>query len=116
MDFPSVHELEPIPSAELEKVGWTGLHDRLKRSPAGALLITGQHRPEGVLLTPDEYTRLIRLAGHRIRKDGEILEEIRREFDQHLAALTEPGAEKRLRDAINEPLFTDGRFLTGDSD
>ncbi len=116
MYFPSVHELEAIPSSELEKVGWVGLHDRLKSSSAGALAITGQHRPEGVLLTPDEYTRLIRLAGHRIRKDEETLEEIRREFDQHLAPLTEPGAEMRLRSAVNEPLFTDGRFLTGDSD
>lgn len=65
MRFIRSRNLESIPSSQLDILGWSGLYRRLNRSPFGVLVLGSPQRPEGVLLTPYEYARLIQLAEHR---------------------------------------------------
>jgi len=108
-------DLEKIPSSEFKTPGWRSVLDRLTHSTFGALAITSHRRLQGVLLTTEEYSRLVALASRQAPQDADVLSALQREFDDRLASLEAPDAAERMRKAVDEPLTIDGKFRVGES-
>lgn len=115
MSDDALAELESTPASEFKKSGWRGVHERLRSARHGALLVKNHRRSEAVLLTTDEYARLLRLADSATRTEADAMAELRQRFDERLAGLRERGASDRLRDFATQPLELDQTVHPGDS-
>lgn len=62
-------EIEKLPSSEFRRLGWEGILERLSSSAGGVLAISSRGQVQGVLLMPEEYTRLVTLASREAELD-----------------------------------------------
>jgi len=95
----NLHDLPLVPASDVKKRGWRGLMRAL--GSAGALVITNHSGPEAVILSVQEFERLVALAGNTESKIPISLEVLRHRFDERLAVLAQSDAADRLR-AISE--------------
>ncbi|WZB61345.1 type II toxin-antitoxin system prevent-host-death family antitoxin [Achromobacter xylosoxidans] len=89
------------PASSVKKDGWRGMMRAL--STEGRLLITNHNQPEAVILSTAEYARLLEAARAANQAMPDPLAELRRRFDERLAALDDEQAGDRLRDLMRSP-------------
>lgn len=114
MTNPSIDALEPVSASEVKKRGWRGLHEHIRTSASGTLLVRNHSRPEGVLMSVEAYERLLREAIPKAHSVPE-LDALSEAFDARLAALRTPAGRRALREALDEPLEFDEEVRPGEA-
>jgi len=106
-------QLERKPVSDVKREGWRGIMRTV--DAAGKVLMTNHDQPEAVILSLREYRLLTELA-ERVQRDNQSkLERLSRAFDAELAALKQPDAGDRLREAFGAPLALHGEVIAGRS-
>jgi PHD/YefM family antitoxin component YafN of YafNO toxin-antitoxin module len=106
-------QLERKPVSDVKREGWRGIMRTV--DAAGKVLMTNHEQPEAVILSLREYRLLTELA-ERVQRDNKSkLERLSRAFDAELAALKQPDAGDRLREAFGAPLALHGEVIAGRS-
>lgn len=108
---PSTNYLETLPrtpASDMKKLGWRGVMDTVRRE--GPVLITNHERPEAVIVPVEEYERLQHDAAAR---NEAVVETLRREYDERLAWLNEPGAHEIIDKLFDTPTDLGGKIFTG---
>lgn len=100
-------------ASAIKTVGWRSLAKELQSQ--GRMVITNHNEPQAVLLSPDEYARLVTEleALRSVQKDP--LDELRREFDERLQVLEQRDAGDRLRALMHLPMDLKGKVKAGAS-
>lgn len=106
-------QLPVAPASSVKKDGWRGMMRAL--STEGRLLVTNHSRPEAVILSTAEYTKLVKAAAAAEHVAPNPLVELRRKFDERLAGLDAPDAGDRLRDLMQNPAPLNGQVKAGAS-
>lgn len=105
--------LPQTPASDVKKLGWRGVMKVVNRE--GKIIVTNHGRPEAVLLSLEDYDELLAAAEiGRARRQAE-LETLRRQFDERLQALQEPGAGDKFDALFDTPLDLGGRIIAGQS-
>ena len=106
-------QLPRTPASDVKKLGWRGVMRTVGRE--GKVLVTNHDQPEAVILSTDEYQRLMQAAQGAQAQQDAALDTLRRRFDQRLAALAEDDAAERLRTVLGAPATLQGQVKAGDS-
>ncbi|MDP3720236.1 MAG: type II toxin-antitoxin system prevent-host-death family antitoxin [Acidobacteriota bacterium] len=104
-------DLPNIPASDLKKRGWRGVMRTLAAS--GTVVVTNHSEPEAVIVSAQEYTRLLAVVDANTSKAEAGLESLRRRFDERLAALQQPDAGDRLRAISKTPAKLRGKVKAG---
>lgn len=107
----SIHDLPQVPASDVKKGGWRGLMRTVKS--AGPVAITNHSEPEAVVLSAQEYERLVARVSETESKTSASLEVLRHRFDERLAALKQPDAGDRLRAISRSPAKLRGKVKAG---
>ncbi|MGS1005733.1 hypothetical protein [Achromobacter anxifer] len=108
---PPLTSLPVATASSVKKDGWRGMMRAL--AAEGKLLVTNHNEPEAVILSTTEYTRLVEAVQAARNASPDPLVELRRRFDQRLAALAEDTAGDKLRSALRAPAPLGGRVKAG---
>ena len=111
--FDSISQLPAAPASTIKREGWKGVMRSL--SGAGRLVVTNHNRPEAVILSTQEYDRLVKAARAAATATNDPLQALRDRFDARLATLDAPDAGRRLRDVMNNPGALDGKVKAGET-
>ncbi|OZI23885.1 hypothetical protein CAL26_10765 [Bordetella genomosp. 9] len=103
--------LPVTPASAVKKDGWRGMMRTL--ASTGKLVVTNHNHPEAVILSTAEYTKLVEAAAAFEQTAPDPLADLRRKFDERLAALDEPDAGDRLRALMTGPAKLDGKVKAG---
>lgn len=104
-------DLPRIPASGVKKGGWRGVMRALTSN--GPLVVTNHSEPEAVILSAQDYGRLLTIVKEAEARTEEGLETLRRRFDERLAALRQPGAGDRLRAISRSPARLRGKVKAG---
>ncbi len=107
----AVSALAQMPASDVKKRGWR----RVMRTVAaqGPVLVTNHSEPEAVIVSAQEYARLLAIErGVEARAVSE-LEVLQKQFDSRLAALDRPDASARLRAVVGGPATLKGKVKAG---
>ncbi|MFY2949928.1 hypothetical protein ACOTH1_21895 [Achromobacter ruhlandii] len=107
-----IARLPAKPASAVKKDGWRGVVRSLAAAE-GRLVVTNHDEPEAVIMTVAEYTRIIDALNAAQAAVPDPVEELRRSFDQRLAALSAPDAAERLRSVMRNPGPLAGRVKAG---
>jgi prevent-host-death family protein len=105
--------LQRKPVSDVKREGWRGVMRIVDAEDQ--VLMTNHDRPEAVIMSLREYRRLTGLAQRVERDHQRRLEQLTRAFDAELAALRQPDAGERLRQAFGAPLALHGEVIAGRS-
>ena len=108
----SFAQLPRTPASDVKRLGWRGVMRTVGRE--GKVLVTNHDQPEAVILSTDEYQRLMQAAEGAQAQQDAALDTLRRRFDQRLAALAEDDAAERLRTVLGAPATQQGQVKAGD--
>ncbi|MFT4179090.1 MAG: type II toxin-antitoxin system prevent-host-death family antitoxin [Thermomonas sp.] len=104
--------LPQTPASDVKKLGWRGVMKVVNRE--GKIIVTNHGHPEAVLLSLEDYDEMLAAAEiGRAQRQAE-LETLRRQFDERLACLNEPGAGDKLMSIFDKPFSYEGKIFTGD--
>lgn len=112
-------KLEPIdtlvqmPATDVKRRGWRGIMRAVVTE--GKVVVTNHSEPEAVVLSLQEYKRLMHALNQIESKAETELEALRRRFDERLAVLQQPDAGDRLRAVMNLPVRLEGELKAGSS-
>lgn len=109
----SLSELPTAPASTIKREGWKGVMRSL--SGEGRLVVTNHNKPEAVILSTQEYDRLVKAARSAANALSDPLLALRDQFDARLAALDTPDAGNRLQDLMKKPGTLDGKVRAGDT-
>ena len=109
----SFAQLPRTPASDVKRLGWRGVMRTVGRE--GKVLVTNHDQPEAVILSTDEYQRLMQAAEGAQAQQDAALDTLRRRFDARLAALAEDGAADRLRAVLGASATLQGQVKAGDS-
>lgn len=110
-------QLDPLtalphaPASDLKKLGWRGVMKTVRSS--GSVVVTNHSEPEAVILSTEEYTRLVLRAEQAAPRAEDALAALRADFDRRLAALDAPDAADRLRDVMRGGAKLRGKVKAG---
>lgn len=107
----SLSNLPVAPASSVKTEGWRGMMRAL--SVEGKLLITNHNEPEAVILSTAEYSRLVDAAQAANQALSDPLAELRRRFDERLAALDSDDTAHRLRAVMRTPGKLGGKVKAG---
>jgi PHD/YefM family antitoxin component YafN of YafNO toxin-antitoxin module len=110
-DTVRIDDLPRVPASEVKKRGWRGVMRTLKAE--GRVVVTNHDEPEAVIMSSDDYGRLVEAVSQAEARSQSDLEALRRRFDDRLAVLETPGAGKRLRDIMRAPAKLRGKVKAG---
>ena len=82
---------------------------------SGPVVVTNHSEPEAVIVSAQDYARLLAVVEASASKTGAGLESLRRRFDERLAALQQPDAGDRLRAIGKHPTTLRGKVKAGTS-
>ena len=99
----SFAQLPRTPASDVKRLGWRGVMRTVGRE--GKVLVTNHDQPEAVILSTDEYQRLMQAAEGAQAQQDAALDTLRRRFDERLAALAEDDAADRLRAVLGAPAW-----------
>lgn len=111
--FDSISQLPAAPASTIKREGWKGVMRSLRG--AGQLVVTNHNRPEAVILSTQEYDRLVKAARAAATAVNDPLQALRDRFDARLATLDTPDAESRLRGLMNNPGTLEGKVKAGET-
>ena len=103
-----------MPASDVKKRGWRGVMRTL--ASQGPVLVTNHAEPQAVIMTAQEYARLLAIVRETESKAESELETLRRRFDERLAALHGPDADDRLRAIAKSPATLRGEVKAGAGD
>ncbi len=106
-----IDALAHLPASDVKKRGWRGVMRTL--GPEGKVVVTNHDAPEAVIISPQEYDRIVQVMNQVAAKAESELEALRRRFDERLAALQAPDAGDRLRSVMNSPARLAGKVKAG---
>ncbi|MFT3755594.1 MAG: type II toxin-antitoxin system prevent-host-death family antitoxin [Pseudoxanthomonas sp.] len=107
----TLENLPRTPASDVKKLGWRGVMEAVRRE--GVTLVTTHDRPDAVILPAEDYDELLQdLQLGRAQRHAQ-LEALRRQFDEHLKALQEPGAGRKFDSLFDKPLDPGGRVIAG---
>ncbi len=106
-------QLPRTPASDVKKLGWRGVMRTVGRE--GKVLVTNHDQPEAVILSTDEYQRLMQAAAGVQAQQDAALDTLRRRFDERLSTLARPDAADRLRVVFDAPTALQGAVKAGDS-
>ena len=109
----SFMQLPRTPASDVKKLGWRGVMRTVGRE--GKVLVTNHDQPEAVILSTDEYQRLMRAAQGAQTQQDAALDALRQRFDERLSALAQDGAADRLRSVLGAPAALAGQVKAGES-
>ena len=69
------------PASDVKRLGWRGVMRTVGRE--GKVLVTNHDQPEAVILSTDEYQRLMQAAEGAQAQQDAALDTLRRRFDQN---------------------------------
>ncbi len=108
-----LEQLPRTPASDVKKLGWRGVMRTVGRE--GKVLVTNHDQPEAVILSTDEYQRLMQAAASAQAQQDAALGALRQRFDERLAALARPDAADRLRAVLAAPGALQGQVKAGGS-
>lgn len=109
---PCAPSLTRKPSSALKTEGWSSFVRAM--TEAGPLLVTHRNRPEAVIISPQEYERLLAIAQRERERRSAALAELDAEFDARLASLRASDADARMDRFLDEPVRLGGRLRAGE--
>lgn len=98
-------------ASDVKKLGWRGVMKTVRS--AGSVVVTNHSEPEAVILSTEEYTRLVKLAEQAAPRAEDALTALRADFDRRLAALNAPDAADRLRNVMRGGAKLEGKVKAG---
>lgn len=107
----SFSDLPRIPASDVKKRGWRGVMRAITLK--GPVVVTNHSEPEAVILSAQDYARLLTIVKETELKTEAGLEALRHRFDERLAALREPAAGDRLRAISRSPAKLRGEVKAG---
>lgn len=107
----ALEDLPRTPASDVKKLGWRGVMKALFRQ--GKLVVTNHDEPEAVILSTEEYGSLMRAVREAHGRDEDVLDTLRRRFDERLASLNTPTANRRLRGVMDKPAKLRGKVKAG---
>ncbi len=87
--------LPQIPAADVKKRGWRGIMRTITAN--GPVVVTNHSVPEAVILSAQQYQRLLAIVKENDSKSEASLQGLRHRFDERLAVLHNSDAANRLR-------------------
>ena len=107
-------DLPHTPASDVKKLGWRrGIMATVHR--AGKVIVTNHGRPEAIVLSLEDYDEMLADAEFGRAQRQADLDKLRRQFDERLQALREPGAGAKFDALFDEPLDLGGRIVAGQS-
>lgn len=107
----SLANLPNIPASDVKKRGWRGVMRTLAAN--GPVVVTNHSEPEAVIVSAQDYARLLAVVAANAAKTEAGLESLRRRFDERLASLQRPDAGDRLRAIGKSPTKLRGKVKAG---
>lgn len=104
-------ELPRAPASDVKKLGWRGVMKTVRST--GRIVVTNHSEPEAVILSTEEYARLVRMAEQAAPRPEDALAALRADFDRRLAALETPDAADRLRKLMRSGAKLQGKVTAG---
>jgi len=111
--FEALSQLPTAPASTIKREGWKGVMRSL--SGVGRLVVTNHNEPEAVILSTQEYDRLVKAARSAANAVNDPLQALRDRFDARLATLDSPDAGHRLRDLMANPGVLGGTVKAGET-
>lgn len=111
--FEAISELPTATASTIKREGWKGVMRSL--SGVGRLVVTNHNEPEAVILTTQEYDRIIKAARAAANAINDPLQALRDRFDARLATLDTPDAGNRLRALMSNPGVLGGQVKVGET-
>lgn len=109
----AIDQLPTAPAADVKKRGWRHLMKTV--AECRRVVVTNHKQPEAVILSADEYRRLMQaLAEARPQEPGTPIEELRRRFKARMAAQTPEAANAAYRAVMDSPAALDGQVRAGE--
>jgi len=105
--------LPTITATELKRQGWRSVMADVRREKH--VLITNRNAPEAVILTPEEYDRLVEIAQKAATQPAPTLEALKMRFRERLKCLQEPGGNEKLANLMSTYPKLNGRVIAGES-
>lgn len=92
-------DLEKTPASDVKAKGWPELMRKVLRS--GAVVITNHNHPQAVVVSAEEYQRLVdqangHSAGAQRAQRAQSLQALQAEFDAHLSSLQDGSLARAL--------------------
>lgn len=113
IDNDTLSHLPTATASTIKREGWKGIMRSL--SDEGSLVVTNHNRPEAVILSTQEYDRLIKAARSAINATNDPLQALRDRFDARLTTLNASDAGDRLRDLMESPPALNGKVNVGET-
>ncbi|MSO50339.1 MAG: prevent-host-death protein [Acidobacteria bacterium] len=104
-------DLPQMPVSDVKKRGWRAVMRTL--TSLGSLAVTNHAEPEAVIMTANEYVRLLTLARATESRTEAALETLRGRFDERLATMGAADAGNKLRAVMDTPAKLRGRVKAG---
>jgi prevent-host-death family protein len=108
-----VEDLHRTPASDVKKLGWRGVMRTVGRE--GRVVVTNHNQPEAVILSIEDYGKILRALEVAGDRDEAVLDTLRQRFDQRLASLQAADAGGRLRAAMRGPAKLHGKVRAGQS-
>ncbi|MGH8054313.1 MAG: type II toxin-antitoxin system Phd/YefM family antitoxin [Stenotrophomonas sp.] len=112
MDFSlNLLDLERTPASDVKAKGWPELMRKV--SKRGAVVITNHNHPQAVVVSAEEYERLVTQANSTstAAQRAQSLKALQAEFDVHLSSLKADGLSK----VFDRPARRGGKVTLGKS-
>lgn len=105
-------DLEKTPASDVKAKGWPDLMRKVAK--LGAVVVTNHNHPQAVVVSAEEYQRLVAQATgtSEAAQRAQSLERLQNEFDAHLAVLNDGQA---LSKALNRPARRGLKIIPGKS-
>ncbi|HEX7989505.1 MAG TPA: type II toxin-antitoxin system prevent-host-death family antitoxin [Stenotrophomonas sp.] len=105
-------DLEKTPASDVKAKGWPDLMRKVAK--LGAVVVTNHNHPQAVVVSAEEYQRLVAQATgtSEAAQRAQSLKRLQNEFDAHLAVLNDGQA---LSKALNRPARRGLKIIPGKS-
>jgi len=100
-------------ASEMKRQGWRGVMATVRRE--GHLVITNHNIPEAVILSPEQYDRLVSAAEKRAAAPDPKLEALSLRFRERMKGLLAQEANEKLGRLMSRPMTLDGKVIAGGS-
>jgi len=108
----AVDQLPVTTATALKDKGWRRVMADVRRE--GRLLVTHHDTPQAVILPPEEYERLARLAQEAADRRNTRIEALKMRFRKELECLQEPGVDEIFDKLMLNPSKLGGRVIAGE--
>lgn len=102
-----LEDLPRTPASDVKKLGWRGVMKAV--GIQGRVVVTNHNEPEAVILSARDYDAIMQALHEAGARDEEVLDTLRRRFDDRLASLQAADAADHLRNVLRRPARLGGK-------